>query len=115
MHAAGSNILNTLLEGDWRGDVVGVGMVKAGPHSFATKDIVNNPLLLDLYPGTHLLLRDQSWMSKFDNLIPALDLLASLGWQAVGMTFLQNSGELCALVRRVPVAMPKGERWPYDR
>ena len=79
------------------------------------KDVVADPALLDLYPGAHLLLRDQSWAMRFDTLTVALDLLAPCGWQAGGITFIHNGGELCALLRRVSETLPEGKTWPYEQ
>jgi hypothetical protein len=87
-------------------------MARKGEGSFAAKDVVADPALLDLYPGAHLLLRDQSWAMRFDTLTVALDLLAPRGWQALGITFIQNTGELCALLRRVSETLPEEETWP---
>lgn len=52
-------------------------MTNRGARSFLAKDLVANPLLLDLYPGTHVLVREQSWLMRFDTLVAALDLLDS--------------------------------------
>lgn len=82
------------------------------------KDVVKDPALIDAESGPYALLNDRSTATSFDNMLTALEIVASRGWQVVSMSTNLTTGgmqvEMYVLVQRVAAPPGDGTTWPYD-